>query len=175
MKLHQYAITITASFITFISVSRVNSITQAQSATSTTFFCKLISGIPNTVARVKSINNDQLSETSEKTISVLKWTRKYYPESQEYALNRCVRVSAILQNYKTQNTLSYIIRGNMYGKPVICATSSQGSPCSRLLFVLEPSEDSAQVVKDLRKIIDNPLSNKWKPPIQGRIRGGGSR
>ena len=189
MRFQQYASTIAASFIAFISVSITNSTTLAQSAKSTTFFCKVINGTPNTVARIKDKTNNGTPETSQQIISVLEWTRNFYPESQESSLNRCVRVSTLLQIYKKEDRLNYITSGKMDGKRVVCVTSSQGSPCSRLLFVLEPSENPAQIVDDLRVIINNPdilvskrkskLVNRWRPqdrkPASGHQRSGGSR
>ncbi|MBD2527269.1 COP23 domain-containing protein [Nostoc sp. FACHB-133] len=192
MRFQQYASTIAASLMGFISASAINGSTLAQSATSTAFFCQVINGIPNTVARIKDTSNNVLPKTSEQIISILEWTRNYYPESQESSLNRCVRVSSILQTYNQKGKLNYITSGEMDGKRVVCATSSQGSPCSRLLFILEPSENSAQVVADLRLIINKPqvlvskrklaIFKRWKqPPLPpglppgGKVRAGGSR
>lgn len=188
MRFQQYASTIAASLITFISTSAINGTTLAQSATPSTFFCKVINGTPNTVARIKNTTNNALPGASEQIISILEWTLNYYPESQESSLNRCVRVSSILQKYNKKGRLNYITSGKMDGKRVVCATSSQGSPCSRLLFMLEPNEDSTQVVADLQLIINNPqelvskrktaLFKRWKltPPISGgRVRGGAKR
>jgi Circadian oscillating protein COP23 len=62
----------------------------------------------------------------------------------------------------------------MDGKKVICTTSSDGSSCSRLLFVLEPEEESEKAIqellKDLRQVIENPtlVSTKQAAPSSSR-------
>ncbi len=122
-----------------------------------TFLCQLIDKTPNTVARISSKTASFAQAKSTHSISVIQWKRSYYSESNETPMERCTRVSKILQYYGNKGTLNYITYGDMDGKEVVCATTSEASPCSLLIFTLEKDENPKQLVTDLRQIIQNPL------------------
>lgn len=152
----------------------------ASTASSTTFFCKVIDGVPYTMARVAlpeetvlvsspQANSSATSpsrrlasspspttRTSTETIEVIQWGRKYYDETKETPLTRCTRVSGIIQTYNRKQILGYITSGEMDGQQVICATSESGGPCSLLLYTLNEEDNPNEVVKILRKVISNP-------------------
>lgn len=153
----------------------------SSTTTSATFFCKVVEGKPTTVARM-----------AQHTIPVISWTRDYYVESQETPLARCTRVSSLLQDYSRKGMLNYITYGEMDGQRVVCAASAARNPCSRLLFALDPDENPAQVVDDLRIVVKNPMAllapkpadgaagagYRWQPPkrrLPGRREGGATR
>jgi hypothetical protein len=150
-----------------------------------TFLCKVIDEVPNTIARtsVKNLSLGQIS-SSFSDESVIQWTRPYYSESNETPMERCTRVSELLQYYGNKKILKYITYGIMDAKKVLCATTSTGSPCSLLIFVLEEDENPKQLVTDLLQIIRDPqllsssrnsissstsISSRWRTPIRSLV------
>jgi hypothetical protein len=218
MNLQQVGWAICVPLVAFINLVDLSFSAFAQSPAvssenvSTTFFCKFVNGIPNTVARVtpRNVSSSAMSTGSragkmpvvEEAITVFRWERKDYPESKESPMERCTRVSTLLQTYKREGKLNYISSGVMDGRKVICTTSGSSGPCSRLIFLLEPEEESEEetqrLLADLRKIIDDPtlvsskqagtgsggggswigrLHNRWLRnviPFPGSSRGGGA-
>ena len=106
---------------------------------------------------------------SGKTVPIIKWVKRYYPESNEDPLTRCRRVSGIFQTYHQQGVLDYITTGVKNGKRIVCAASETGTPCRRLLYVLEPDENPREEVRALRGI----LRGTFVPPRERT--GGASR
>lgn len=168
MKVSQVALTVSTSLLLIGEAIVTNTVAMAQvqrspstAAAPSTFFCKVVEGKPTTVAR-----------TAQHTISVISWTRDYYAESQETPLARCIRVSALLQDYSRKGILNYITHGEMDGQRVVCAASAARSPCSRLLFALDPDENPAQVVDDLRIVVKNPMALLSPKPANGAAGAG---
>jgi hypothetical protein len=122
-----------------------------------TFLCQVIDKVPNTITRINS-STLSLGQTrsSLSDISVIQWKRSYYSESNETPMQRCTRVSNLFQYYGSKKALNYITYGDMDGREVVCATTSEGSPCSLLIFILEKDENPKQLVSDLRQIIQSP-------------------
>ncbi|PZO41899.1 MAG: hypothetical protein DCF19_08505 [Pseudanabaena frigida] len=164
--------------IATISTSSESQTLATSDSSSVTFLCQLIDKTPNTIARISSKTASLDQAKSTQNISVIQWKRSDYSESNETPMERCTRVSKILQYYGNKGTLNYITYGDMDGKEVVCATTSEGSPCSLLIFTLEKDENPKQIVTDLRQIIQNPqilsssgnnipkteVSSRWQNP-----------
>jgi hypothetical protein len=164
MKLQSFTSAIAASIITFVWILATNNHAQAYeppTAPNVTFFCGMKDGIPHTSAR-----------TSQGTFSIIEWRKEYYPESNEDPIARCMRVSGIIQTYNQQGILNYITTGEMNGQRVICATTQEGSKCSRLLYKLEQDEYPTQEVEALLAVLRSPSVSRTEG---GAIRGGGNR
>jgi hypothetical protein len=191
MNLQQIFLTTSIPLVSLVSLVEFPASTFAQApavapdSVSTTLFCKIVDGIPNTVARITSQNvssamsagvPSKKATVSEELIPVFQWGRKYYSESKESPTERCTRVSTLLQTYKREGKLNYISSGMMDGKKVICTTNSTVGTCSRLLFVLESEEESEEetqkLLKDLRQVIGNPTLVSAKQATTGSFGGG---
>ncbi len=151
-----------------------------------TILCKVIDEVPNTIARtsVKNFSEGQI-RSSFSDESVIQWTRPYYSESNEHPMERCTRVSELLQYYGNKKMLNHITYGTMDAKEVVCGTTSKGSPCSLLIFALEKDENPKQLVADLLQIIQNPkllssirnsvtakpslISSRWRNPNRSLV------
>jgi hypothetical protein len=163
MKRQIFTSAFTASIITFLcTLTNINDIRASEptTATDTRFFCGTSNGVPTTMAF-----------TSRGTVPILSWVKKYYPESNEDPFTRCVRVSGIFQTYQQQGILRYITTGVKNGQYVVCAASEVGSPCGRLLFILEPNENPDQEIRRLLNAITRPSSYFHSIPRDGRPSG----
>ncbi len=157
MKLQLLTSVTTAFVYAFVSTLAISSTTYAlprspspPTTSRANFSCETINGVPTTVAR-----------TSQGTTPIIRWIKEYYPESGEDPITRCVRVSGIFQTYNQQGILNYIKTGEMNGQRVICAASEVGSPCSRLLYRLDPDENPDKEVRELR----DTLMESDRPPV----------
>lgn len=150
MKLQIYTSTITASVVTFLfTLTTLIDIQASEASTTTrvTFFCGTRDGVPTTMALA-----------SGQTVPIIKWIKRYYPESNEDPLTRCRRVSGIFQTYHQQGILNYITTGVRNGQRIVCAASEAGKPCRRLLYILEPDENPRVEVIRLREILGGRIS-----------------
>ncbi|KYC38803.1 hypothetical protein WA1_34950 [Scytonema hofmannii PCC 7110] len=140
-----------------------------------TFFCGEKEGVPATLAR-----------TFKGTYPIIKWKKKYYSETEEDPLIRCVRVSGIIHTYHQQGILDYINIGKIQGKRVVCAINQVDKKCSRLLYILEPGENPKLELKVLREVLKHPSESEkirsrggyapprgLKPPSNSTRTGGG--
>ena len=137
-----------------------------------TFFCKLIDDVPNTVARINYSD-------SYKIVPVIRWNLPEYTDSEETPVQRCIRVSAILQNQRFEQGLNNIsFTTQQDGKQVICVTSRKSYSCNLTIFTLESNEDPKEIVNALRQIIAKPelldpennnvIQERWNTQDYGR-------
>lgn len=119
------------------------------------FFCGVAGSHPATIA-------DQQG----KNIPVILWvTDNYFNESGEDAITRCTRVSAILNNAKSQGNWDNIVTAgaSRTGQPIICAANPQDGSC-RLLYQIPRGQNPEQARQELLRRIKNP--NLIIPPVK---------
>ena len=136
-----------------------------------TFFCRLIGDVPNTVARINYSD-------SYKIVPVIRWSLSEYADSEETPVQRCVRVSAILQNQRFEQGHNNVSSATQNGKQVICVISPNSYSCNLTIFTLESNENSKEIVNDLRQIIAKPelldpannniVQKRWNTQSYGR-------
>jgi Circadian oscillating protein COP23 len=114
--------------------------------TSTTFVCQEIDNTPTTVAQ--SVDGD---------IPVIQWKNKKYPDSNETSLERCSRVSIVIQDHIQQGTIHHIKIGKMDDKEVVCSANSKSAACDFLIFNLEKDENPQETLEVFLYLINNPL------------------
>jgi hypothetical protein len=107
MKLHSFASSLAVSVGVLAYTVATSNSTYAQEVTAatsaaptTTFSCREIDGVLNTVAKT--------SQAPRKVIPIFIWSSDYYPDTGEDALTRCARASEILQVYNQKGLLNYI-------------------------------------------------------------------
>ena len=52
------------------------------------------------------------------------------------------------------NSIGLITNGTMDNQPVICTSDEYGGDCNTLLMTLRPEDDSAQVLNNLRQVLN---------------------
>ncbi|NJM65740.1 MAG: hypothetical protein HC851_08825 [Acaryochloris sp. RU_4_1] len=102
------------------------------------FSCGESGGVPATMAKTKRGN-----------VPVIKWTSDYFGNSGWSAETRCQKVSERFEAYDKDGTLNYLTTGRMNQQSVICVATTEGGPCSGLLFTLKPGSNPGQTLKQL--------------------------
>lgn len=121
-----------------------------------TFSCEVIDDLPNTVARTTH-NNQEI-------VPIFRWDSDYYSETGEDSLTRCIRASALLEVYNQMKLLNYIKTEIIDGMPRICVANAPpeeelvDNSCGHELFIFKPGDTPEPVVKLLRQVLNNTLS-----------------
>ena len=151
---------------------------QAQ-ITSFAFLCQVIDDIPNTVVVINetimsvpptlsspsgTIVPPPPPVTTRKVYPVIPWVLRFYNESHENPLDKCTRVTAIIQNIAAQKKLNFISSGRANEKNFICTVNNFSLDCSLPLFDLEKEEDPINLVNNLRWIANELLQPLPLPP-----------
>ncbi len=145
-----------ASFFTTaaLTLTAVAAFQSPSKANNTTFHCGVWltgpnAGVPVTFAR-----------TPIGAIPIINWVSDYFGDSGYTPERRCQEVSGRFQSAYNQGTLNYITTGYKNGQPVVCTSSSNGGPCSMVLFTLKPGSDASRTVQqlfDIRDLAAGPL------------------
>ncbi len=145
-----------ASFFTTaaLTLTAVAAFQSPSKANNTTFHCGVWltgpnAGVPVTFAR-----------TPIGAIPIINWVSDYFGDSGYTPERRCQEVSGRFQSAYNQGTLNYITTGYKNGQPVVCTSSSNGGPCSMVLFTLKPGSDASRTVQqlfDIRNLAAGPL------------------
>lgn len=145
-----------ASFFTTaaLTLTAVTAFQQPSKADGTTFHCGVWlngpnAGIPVTYAR-----------TPIGAIPIINWVSNQFSGSGYTPQRRCQEVSGRFQSAYNQGTLNYVTTGYKNGQPVVCTSSSNGGPCSMVLFTLKPGSDASRTVQqlfDIRNLSAGPL------------------
>ena len=140
-----------------ISLAASPAIADSSDAPQFNFACQMSNGVPTTVAQ---------STDGEKTLPIFNWKQDalaYKTLSSPKEL--CDNVTAKLAGYSSDgydvSQMSFVGTQINEGLPAICATTG-GQKCSKVLFTLNPSNDSQTVAKNVMAAILNPKlqSNK---------------
>ncbi|NEP57848.1 MAG: hypothetical protein F6K31_12625 [Symploca sp. SIO2G7] len=132
-----------------IAVTGVTVTSQPSQAQNTQFYCGVSTGVPTTIA-----------STPRGNVPVIRWVSNYFSGSGYNPQSRCQEVSSRFQTYYNNGTLSYITTGIMNGLPVICVSSTNGGPCSGLLFTLKKGQNASRTLQqlfDVRTAAAGPL------------------
>ncbi|MEM8779000.1 MAG: COP23 domain-containing protein [Cyanobacteria bacterium P01_G01_bin.49] len=135
--------------ITALAASSVAIADQPSQARGTTFYCGISAGIPTTMA-----------QTPRGNVPIIRWVSRHFNNSGYSPTVRCQEVSKRFQTYYNQRILNYITTGYMNNQPVVCVTSTNGGPCSRLLFTLKPGQNASRTLQqlfDIRQGAAGPL------------------
>lgn len=143
------------------------------------------------VCGIKDIKNDNgktirigvpttVGKTDEGEVLIYHWAKPYYSDPSEDPLTRCKRVASILDRLNRVESLNLIKVGRINSKSAICASNSPDSPCSTLIFSLEPNEQPTKVLEDLRVAMkglpvappNTQFINRPRPRLVPRIRRG---
>jgi len=112
-------------------------ITQAQTASRTTFSCQTNAGVPTTMARTRR----------GEVLPIIRWKydgfRDWSPEQ------RCQEISRRFQQYNELGELNYLTTGMMNSQKVICTTSHPQGGCRNLLLTVRPGANPRQTLLDL--------------------------
>ncbi len=170
------------AFASIVSTNIIDQIlldVQAQitSVKSFAFLCQIIDDIPNTVVVINETITSVPPTLSSPSGTIVPpppsvTTRKVYPvipfrfynESHENPLDKCTRVTAILQNIAAQKKLNFISSGRANEKNFICTVNNFSLDCSLPLFDLEKEEDPINLVNNLRWIANKLLQPLPLPP-----------
>lgn len=152
MKTRSLASFFTTAALTLTAVAAFQAPSKAQQ---TTFHCGVWlngpnAGVPVTYAR-----------TPIGAIPIINWVSEQFSGSGYTPQRRCQEVSGRFQSAYDQGTLNYITTGYKNGQPVVCTSSSNGGPCSMVLFTLKPGSDASRTVQqlfDIRNLASGPLS-----------------
>lgn len=124
------------------------------------FYCKVVEqkiidsslfkkNVPTTIARVDlaqaisqldSTSRDKIiipdsTQLNRDEIVIYHWSA-HYSDTGETGIGRCRRVSSILNDIKQRKALHLIKFDQESGSNVICLSSREGGPCTRLIFTL---------------------------------------
>mgnify|MGYP006279051867 CR=1 FL=1 len=65
---------------------------------------------------------------------------------------RCQDVSTRFDQYLKEGRLKYLTTGRMNGAPVICTSLTDGGPCDRLLYTLNPGQNRTASLESLLEV-----------------------
>ena len=91
-------------------------------------------------------------------ISFVRWSSKAFENSSENSSftpqKRCEIASPNFQTAYENNTLGLITNGRKNNQPVICTSQEYGGECETVLFTLRPEDNSLNVLKHFRQILN---------------------
>jgi PBP1b-binding outer membrane lipoprotein LpoB len=101
-------------------------------------------------------------ETKRGRISIIKWVSDVFSGSGYDPKKRCEMVSSQFQKFYNEGKLNYLSAGNKNNQSIICGLDQASSECEQL-FTLNPGEDAAKILDQLRDIASSRASGS--PPI----------
>ncbi|OCR02954.1 hypothetical protein BCD67_08280 [Oscillatoriales cyanobacterium USR001] len=111
--------------------------TQAQTSPRT-FYCGMSQGKPATLVR-----------TVRGPMTMVIWINEDFTASGWTPERRCQEISSRFQRFNTSGLLKVLKAGNIGGQPVICAASSNSSPCSnKTVLITLPAGTNANETLD---------------------------
>lgn len=137
-----------------LTLTAVAAFQSPSKAGGTTFRCGVWQSGPNAGVPVT------YAITPKGTIPVINWVSDYFSGSGYTPERRCQEVSERFQTAYNQGTLNYITAGYRNGQPVICTSSTNGGPCSMVLFTLKPGSDASRTIQqlfDIKNLAAGPL------------------
>lgn len=151
MKMRALASFCTTAALTLTAVAAFQSPSKAGG---TTFHCGTWLTGPNAGVPVT------YAMTPKGTIPIINWVSDYFSGSGYTPERRCQEVSGRFQTAYNQGTLNYITAGYRNGQPVVCTSSTNGGPCSMVLFTLKPGSDASRTIQqlfDIKNLAAGPL------------------
>jgi hypothetical protein len=151
MKMRSLASFFTTAALTLTAVAAFQAPSKAQEPS---FHCGVWLNGPNAGTPVT------YARTPIGAIPIINWVSNHFTGSGYTPERRCQEVSGRFQSAYDQGTLNYITTGYKNGQPVVCTSSSNGGPCSMVLFTLKPGSDASRTVQqlfDIRNLASGPL------------------
>ena len=152
MKFNNIKTFTTTALITFaltIGVSLPSTPVQAQSNNEVQFIC------------AESFDPESGKSTpttfawgSRGKISFVRWSSEAFSGSSFTPQKRCEIASPNFQTAYENNTLGLITNGRENNQPVICTSQEYGGECETVLFTLRPEDNSLDILKHFRQILD---------------------
>ena len=125
-------------------------------ADNTKFICAKYEDYPATIA-----------ETASGKVPLIRWTASnYFDESGEDALNRCNRVSGLIENLYSDRQFEQDILTDTHNQiEMVCALNHRDDSCA-LLFGVQPSEDADSLRDSLVEKLQSLASDRSFTPLE---------
>lgn len=153
MKLHILTSMVAASALSFATTLMVGNMAKADN---TQFICAKYEDYPATIA-----------ETANGKVPLIRWTaNNYFDESGEDALNRCNRVSGLIENLYSDRQFEQDILTDTHNQiEIVCALNDRDNSCA-LLFGVQPSEDVDSLRDALVENLQSLASDRPFTPLE---------
>jgi hypothetical protein len=125
-------------------------------ADNTKFICAKYQDYPATIA-----------ETASGKVPVIRWTADdYFDESGEDALNRCNRVSGLIENLYNDREFEQDILTDTHNQiEIVCALNHRDNSCT-LLFGVQPSENADSLRDSLVEKLQSLAGDRAFTPLE---------
>jgi WD40 repeat protein len=108
----------------------------------TRFSCATVSGVPTTLALMKS----------GKQVPVFRWVSEVFDGVGWPSLRRCQEVSNRIDQLNLQGRLGFLTTGRINGMSVVCTSSKDKGECDGLILTLKPGENASEALTRLINI-----------------------